>query len=187
MRPRTQKTDTADALITDDPDALDYAKSLSSSQSTVGLGPRLRVDIANTLARVSYRARLSDLPASLCDAFAHDAVKVDARGGSNLVRAAEAAGAIYRSTDDEHDVSSFPFTPHRRVAYSRGDKTSQDLAERIVALAGMDTTSSADARAIFRAIPGLWKGTRTVGLDPTSFSASADNGEELAYIVPLSW
>ena len=76
--------------------------------------------------------------------------------------------------------------PQPRLLFAFDDPTARGLAERIVALAAMDTTAAGDARAIVRAIPAR-PGMRAVGVSPEEFGQKLLAGAEAAFLCPLSW
>jgi len=180
----------ADAMITDDPAAIDYARDRHAARNTT-MTP-LAWDRAYVLLSTSRSAVIDSgghtpgLPMTVCDALAHDAVAVDARGGSTIVVRADAASTRrMRSFDDETPRGAGD--PVHRVLYVNTDPTARALAERIVALAAMDTASSTGAGALVRAVPGAGPELRAAGVDAARFTTSVAAGDEFAYVLPLSW
>ncbi len=168
----------ADAIITDEPGAVDYARS----RPHTALAP-LAWDRVYVL--ISRERGDPVLPEALCDALARDVVRVDARGGTRLLIESEAAcnsrwaldGAAYRDGEPK---------PEARLVFASNDLTARALAERIVALATMDT-SLTDARAIARALPGARPGLRAVGVAPEVFETTLQHGKEVGYVMSFSW
>jgi len=178
----------ADAMITDDPAVIDYARA----KPHVTLAPlawdRAYVLLSTTRSRnIDHGAGVADLPRTVCDALARDAVHVDARGGGSLVVDAVAASTKRVIVDFGGEAAAGPFNPIHRVLFVAGDPTSRGLAERIVALAAMDTSLSGEARAIVRAMPGAAPDLRAASVDVGHFESSLREGSEFAYILPLSW
>ena len=76
----------------------------------------------------------------------------------------------------------------KKILVISNDPAARSLAERIVALAAMDTAASADARAIVRAVPDA--ALRPMRVEPTQasdFQSRLRSGSEFAYIDALSW
>lgn len=178
----------ADAMITDDPAVIDYARA----RTHVTLAPlawdRAYVLLSTTRSRAfDHGTRVMELPRTMCEALARDAVHVDARGGSSLVVDAEAAATSGVIVDFIGEAASGPSNPVHRVMFAAGDPTSRGLAERIVALAATDTSASSEARAVVRAMPGATPDLRAMSVDADHFESSLREGSEFAYLLPLSW
>jgi hypothetical protein len=141
----------ADAMITDDPTAIDYARERHAA-----IAP-LEWDRAYVLI-APMRGSVTDLPRHVCDALARDAVAIDSRGGSNILDESRNACAMHISDIALGILSS------SQLFFDGGDPTARSLAERIVALAAMDTASSAEARAIRAAVPEFGPSLRAVAL-----------------------
>jgi hypothetical protein len=177
----------ADAMITDDPTAIEYARSRPNSFLLPLAWDRAYVLLSRERAlRIAAGATVASLPASLRDALARDAVRTDARGESTIVANLEGAYEVarpgHREVPEEH---RFPATP--RVVYPANDATARGLAERIVALAAMDPLEVPDAGAILRAIPGAIANARAAGVESEQFTKLLMGGQDLAYVLPLSW
>lgn len=177
----------ADAMITDDPAVLDYARD-KGRIAPVPLpwdGVYVLLSTSRSLA-IDKGTSVASIPASVCNSLAKDAVGVDARGSSMLVKDAE---AICQPQLVAHiaDGGYGSFGSNRRVVFDSSDPTSRSLAERLVSLAAMDTTASAQARAIVRAIPGASAGMRAAGIEPTRFEPQLRTGNEFAYVTRWSW
>lgn len=168
----------ADAMITDDADVIDYA-----SGSHAMIFPLAWDHVYALLAQRYGQA----LPESLCEALARDVVRKDARAGSSLLVDANRACGIRVAVDNASNRGMLLPNPEPRLVVPSDDETARLLGERIVALAAMDTTLSPDSKAVLRAIPGASIGLRLAGLKPGEFASALKSGRDLAYIVPLSW
>jgi hypothetical protein len=167
----------ADAMITDDSAVIDYAHTKAHAD----LIP-LAWDKAYILMAPPPHF-LTPIPRSLCDELAKNVAPVDARGGSGLLAASPPCGGSgWETTRQGGD-----FKLAARVFYLSTDMTSRALAERLVALASMDTVSSAEARALSRSVPEMKSGTRAVGLNQLEFEQALRDGNDVAYVVALSW
>jgi hypothetical protein len=178
----------ADAMITDDPTVIDYVRSKPHATLAPLAWDRAYVLLSTTRSQyIDHGAGVMDLPRTVCDALARDAVHVDARGGSSLVVDAVAATTKRVIVDFGGEAAAGPFNPIHRVLFVAGDPTGRGLAERIVALAAMDTSTSSEAKAVVRAMPGAAPDLRATGVDADHFDSSLNKGDEFAYLLPLSW
>ncbi len=174
----------ADAMITDDPAVIDYARSktkvpvpLPWDRAYVLIDP-VRVETVATGGVVA------DLPASLCDALARDAVAVDSRGGSIILTESWKLAPL---RVEDHEATTHA-SAGNQIVFVADDPTARGLAERIVALAAMDTSTSAEARAVGRAIPGITSGAKAVGVRSGQFAGRLQTTPGSAtFVVALSW
>jgi len=174
----------ADALISDDPTVIEYA----ATRSQVAFAP-LAYDHAYFLLSPS-RALLSasgqyppPLRLALKDDLALNVVSKDARR------------CMFFPTrwDCDFEPADFPSRQptdlldlQPRMVYRAGDTVARDLAGRLVALAAMDTTSSADARTLRQVVRELKPGVRAYGARNDEFAALLADGRDAAYIISLS-
>ncbi|HKW14426.1 MAG TPA: hypothetical protein VJS69_08075 [Candidatus Krumholzibacteria bacterium] len=179
----------ADAMITDDPAVIDYAQGRRQNavvplawDNTYVLLSRQR---CARMLGVDGQA-LPVISAATCDALARDAVTIDARGGSALLTEGDPHGCGAWAIDPALFGDRTP--PKAVVMFATEDLTSRELAERIVALAAMDTMKSADARNIRRAIPDAVPGMRAVPVSADELAVSAERfeGKEAIYILCVS-
>jgi hypothetical protein len=175
----------ADGMITDDPAVIDYART----KPHVVVAPLawdrayILVDPVRVEAVLAGRS-VTDLPQTLLDALARDAVPVDSRGGTRILSESWKAAPVSIATDDlvTHVSSS------NQVLFVADDPTARALAERIVALAGTDTSTSAEARAVSSAMPGAAPGLRALGMRPDQFAKRFySDPADASYVVSLSW
>jgi Bacterial extracellular solute-binding proteins, family 5 Middle len=177
----------ADAMITDDPAVIEYARSLSHTSLSALGWDRAYVLLSRSRAiKLAQREQVETLPPSLRHALARDAVPVDARGGSSLLRDAEAASfvpvpVVYQSP------APAPGRLAPRIVYAAADPTARGLAERIVALMATNPASSPDARAVALAVPGASSRVRAVGVDTAEFELCLSRGQDFGYVFPFSW
>lgn len=174
----------ADAMISDDASLIDYARTKPAATLIPLAWDQAYVLIDPVRARyAAWGDKITELPQALLDALARDAIPGDARGGSSILTRSWNA-PIPRVGDDMYRGGS----PSNRVLFVAGDPTARSLAERIVALADMDTNSSADARAVKKAMPGTTPGMRAVGMPVEDFDkALLSYTQNSCYVVPLSW
>jgi len=167
----------ADAMITDDPAAIDYARERHTTMAP------LAWDRAYVLV-APMRGSAAELPQRVCDALARDAVRIDSRGGSNILNASQSACAM--SDSDMEALGSFSKS---QLFFDSDDTTARSLAERIVALAAMDTASSEEARAIRAAVPGFGPSLRAIALKRPAASERAPFPQLAVanYVRSLSW
>jgi hypothetical protein len=167
----------ADAVITDNPTAIDYAHT----KPHAAIFP-LAWDNAYFLMSPSLRF-LAPIPRSLSDELAKNVVAIDSRGGSGILAASPPCG----QSGWDVTMRGGDFKPAAHVFYLSTDPTSRALAERLVALASMDTVSSADARTLLHSVPDMKNATRAVGLTRPELEQALRNGSDVAYLVALSW
>lgn len=172
----------ADAMITDDPSVLDYARTKKHVAVMPMAWDKAYVLIDPRRAGMDISRSAPDLPRAVCDGFARDAVAVDARGGSDILTEAERASPLPASTK----ITWRSYTS-KQVLFDSSDPTARALAERIVALAAMDTSTSAEARALRRAMPEASNDMRTTGLRQEEFAKRFKSPGDAGYVVPLSW
>ncbi|HEX6789719.1 MAG TPA: hypothetical protein VF247_00285 [Candidatus Krumholzibacteria bacterium] len=178
---------TADAMITDDPAAIEYARA----KKNVTMAP-LAWDLVYVVISRERNMAYDDgiraplLSAATCAALARDAVQKEARGGSSLLADGEHAGCKQVSTYARQSVM---VASQKRVAFAVDDATARSLAERLVALAAMDTTTSSEARDVVRALPGSGRSLRATGIPSHEMDRrmAQSSGEESAYVTSLSW
>ena len=179
-----------DAIITDEPTALEYARERSHGSFAPLAWDKayLLISKSRPLA-ISRLEPTASLSRDFCNSLAKDAVDIDARGGSSIVEESEAAYMIRRSitVDYPEGKAPGPYRPVPEVVYSRDDPIAGSLAERIVAVAARDTASSIESRTIARALPGANTNMRAIGLAPLQFAIAVNEGRSLAYVLPLSW
>jgi hypothetical protein len=181
----------ADAIITDHGEVIDYARSRPHTAIAPLPWERAYILVSGSRSRqLREGTQADDLPASVCDALAKDAVNVDARGGSAFLNVSQAAFPIGMKCESIHAADappgSLPELSHRLV-YVNGDVTARSLAERIVALAAMDTASAPQARALARAVPNVTSGLRAVGVSAAEMSMALRKEEEFGYVLSFSW
>jgi hypothetical protein len=174
----------ADAMITDDPAVFDYAPGRVHTAPVPLTWDRAYVLVDPVrIERASSGRTLPPLPRGVCDALARDAVSVDARGGSSIFSDAWNAAPLRMSIDG----APWHATPGSQVVFASADPVARALAERIVALAAMDTSTSTDARALRRAMPGAGPGLRATGMTREMFLAQLHDGPNDNLVLPLSW
>jgi hypothetical protein len=178
----------ADAMVTDDPTAIEYARTNRRGALTPLAWDQVYVLLSTTRAtRLRNNEHVEAMLRATTDGLARDAVRVDARGGSSLFVDSERAQRIQVAS------AGFPVLPgvvqHDKLVVVRSNSaTARSLAERIVALAAMDTSKSADARTIVRAMPdaGL-RPLRVVASSAAEFESSLKSGAQFAYVDVVSW
>jgi hypothetical protein len=174
----------ADAMITDDPAVFDYAPARTHSAPIPLTWDRAYVLVDPVrIERAAGGGVVTALPRGVCDALARDAVSVDARGGSSIFADAWNAAPLRMSVDG----APWHASPSSQVVFASADPVARALAERIVALAAMDTSTSTDARALRRAMPGAGPGLRATGMTRDMFLAHVHDGPNDNLVLPLSW
>lgn len=182
-----------DVMVTADRAVIDYAAG-RPRLATIAL-PWDRTYVLLSTSRVKELRWGGELPAvspDLAERLAQDAVRGDARGHQSPSWWDD----LYRCGNLSADVSWFPPVPRgadapsgsRRILYDRNDGVARDLAERIVALAGTDTSVSAGAAEIFAAVPGLGGGASGIvaeGISKSELNRSLRDGDDFAYIVSI--
>jgi hypothetical protein len=174
----------ADAMITDDPAVLDYATTRAHTALVPLTWDRAYVLVDPVrMERTASGGTVTALPRAVCDALARDAVPVDARGGSSIFSDAWNAAPLRMTIDG----APWRATPGSQLAFVSADPIARALAERIVALAAMDTSTSTDARALRRAMPGAGPALRATGMPRELFLAHLHDGPNDNFVLPLSW
>jgi hypothetical protein len=165
----------ADLLLTRDPAALDYARTLPQFQ-TVPLA-WLRTHVLLTPGRSGPSAPLSE-PAR--QALADDAVRGEARGAREPLR--------WQMVRDCHVLPSPPrgqTSPAPRIVYDANDAAARDLAERFVGL----VRASGPAATLFldALLPDRPRRTyeRAIGLTGNAWAQAIRLGGDAGYIVPV--
>jgi len=155
-----------DVLVTRDPAVRRYA------EGRIGWTP---VPLAwDRVYGLVSPARTRDTPVTQLDeashtALARDAVRADARVPESDAWWAERVCPPHRPI-------ALVASPLRRVAFPRDDPVARDLADRLVARADAELT----------ALTGISSaGTRSIALDPTTWSATLRSGTELALVLSL--
>ena len=188
--------DTIDVVLTADPTVIDYAESHPRLVTVA-----LPWDKTYALLSVSRAQRIRQgrsvaaIPPGLLDGLARDAVRGDARGHQPPSWWDELPGygappvPGSNSRFEQSGVRESSASPdYRRIVYDASDPVARGLAERIAALAAVDTTRSPEAAAIARAVPGFLdpaQETIAEGLAERDFEQSLRRGDEFAYIVSL--
>jgi hypothetical protein len=157
--PRDQLDRDVDAVETDDPDVLDYARR-RADRTIVPLPWSRSYLLLLAAPWPAFASVIGADSAGFRQALARDAVHADARG---------AAGPPWWNAARGCGPPGAP-SPARRssaVVYPLGERTARALAERIVALA---------------AEPGI----AARGLDAVALAAALRAGSERAYVLPVS-
>lgn len=178
----------ADALITDDPDVIDYARTnpglVLASLPWDAVYAVLSVSRLTTY--IDECRSIPHLSTDVCDKLALDAVHMDARGNSEFFR--ESQQAVSRVPDTIRDARLPHITTESRIVYDKSDATARALTERLVALAANDPASSSDARNVAEAFPGIDKTTpRATGLTESAMNERLRNPSDFAYVLRFSW
>lgn len=181
-----------DALITADPDVIDYARGRPQLK-TVSL-PWDKTYVLLSNSRVSeLRGGESPPPLSseLLDALAVDAVRSDARGCEMPF--------WWRDVEDCSNlsvpfasISHGPLASHPsamgRIVYDESDPVARGLAERIVALASGNTSGTSESAEIAAALPLPRGGSVRIvaeGMSSNELALSLRMGNDVAYILSL--
>lgn len=182
-----------DVVVTSDPAVLEYARGRPQLETAPLAWEWTYVLIAPT--RVRQFGRLDPPPLlspQFLDEIARDAVREDARGhrgpawwnDPDLRAAAAAAPPV--SSSPQRRIPIAPGVPC--IAYDRLDRTARELAERIVALAGVTEPNSSPAAELHAAVPGLASpyAPRTAeGIPAEDLESRIRTGADFAYIVKL--
>jgi hypothetical protein len=179
-----------DAMVTTDRAVIEYAQT--RPHLSTGALPWDRTYVLLSTARAAALRsgeQTGEISPELCDGLAADAVRNDARG--------HAAPFWWRELDDCVDLrpphTSMLDAPRganantsRRILFHREDETARDIAERIVALAALESgPSAANLKA---AIPGLAGGPAGLvaeGVSEESMALSLRGGDDFAYVLAV--
>jgi hypothetical protein len=186
----------ADLMVTSDPAVLAYADSRPQMSTTPLAWNQTYVLLSRSRASaIRTGETLRAVSPHLSNDLANDAVRADARPcsppdwwidvgdcfdsfatpGDNFVPV--------ESSGDTHSPVSL------RVIYDLNDPTARDLAERIVALAAAGPGASAEAEAVYSALPGLaWDSGQTLitaEVSSEEFERSLHDGDDVAYILSV--
>ncbi|HUV37762.1 MAG TPA: ABC transporter substrate-binding protein [Patescibacteria group bacterium] len=182
-----------DLLVTADQAVIEYAAGQPQFDA-VPL-PYDRAYILCAPSRVSGRASggaPATIPPALSNELARDAVRGDARGceppywWNDLGDCGEVSPAVPWRPRVLNDA--YPPDAERRILFDLTDTVARGLAERIVALAAARTDASADAAALFSALPGLHggeSGLRAEGVSERALGESLLDGGDFAYVVSV--
>jgi hypothetical protein len=178
--------ETADAMITSDPDVIDYART--RRRFSIEALPWDRTYVFLSTERVRQLREGTDPPSvrdDVREALAADAVRVEARGHQGTSWWEE-AGDCRGDSPSSTPLLDFPHEPLTqelpRVVYDATDPVARGLAERIVALsaAGGKGAPFAPVDSGFAPRPVV-----ATGLDPRELSRSLRYGNDFAYILAL--
>lgn len=180
-----------DMMVLDDAVAVGYARSQGLER--VELSPAVAyVWLSPSRADAIHRGgQLPMIPLSALQAMVRDAVTTanaqpleesDPRWTRSLAcstaadRFVPVPGYIVLPTDRRT----------HRIAYDKRDPMSRDIVERIIALAGGDTSSS-QTLALLSALPGILKPAPPValGIDQIALAENLRHGNEFAYVVAV--
>jgi len=181
--------ETADAMVTDDPEVIDYART--RQRFSVAAMPWDETYVFLSTSRLQEIRDGGDPPrvsADVCAGLAADAVRVEARGhaGPAWWEDIGDCGVSIVPWNLSSPLLEFPRDAARsgatRIVYEAGDPVARDLAERLVALAAGESAAS-----IFAPVRS-GSGEVTVvaaGLDRRELSRSLRFGNDFAYVVAL--
>ncbi|MEW5915209.1 MAG: hypothetical protein AB1762_02335, partial [Gemmatimonadota bacterium] len=165
-----------DLLVTADPTVVSYAARRNEYQSLQLPWDHTYVVLAteNTApdANNNFRLTLAELVA--------DAVRADSRIPERPFWWEVTDQCPVVATASRHGSRS------SRVVYPSDDRVAQDLAERLVALAGSRSARGVDS--VLNAVPGLLRdGDRVTAaaIAPRAFAEALRAGGDLAYVLPL--
>jgi hypothetical protein len=169
-----------DVLMTSAPAVLEYAATrpdfiaapLPWDRTYVLLSP-MRVEPDTTPAGSAFRA-----------ALARDAVRAQARASVGPYWWDDTSACTEAMTARSTPTS----VGMRRIVYPRGDRVARDLADRLVALAALDSSSAPRAAMLASLVPGIAaRDARVIaaGLPPAEFTAELGKGRDLAYVLPV--
>jgi hypothetical protein len=176
----------ADAMISDDPSVVEYARDRSLAAMPLAWDQAYVFVSGSRYCALPETSPPGELPVALSDELARDAVSVDARGGSSILSAPRSVSFL-RMGGSELPRRVTMKELSRRIVYVSEDKTARGLAERLVAIAAMDTTKAPKASALARAIPELGPDVRASGLSPSQFQFALGKHLEFGYVLSLSW
>jgi hypothetical protein len=181
-----------DALITADPDVIDYAR-VRPRLETVAL-PWDKTYVLLSGSRVSGHGNGGSPPsfsAETLDGLATDAVRSDARGCETPFwwQEVDDCGqlSVPFATLSEAPAASHPLGMGR-IVYEANDPVARDLAERIVALASGNTAENSDAAEVAAVLSLPRGGMVTIvaeGLSSRELASSLRMGNNIAYVLSL--
>ncbi|HEX6964772.1 MAG TPA: ABC transporter substrate-binding protein [Gemmatimonadaceae bacterium] len=169
-----------DVLRTNAPAVLDYAATRQDFSSSPL--PWDRTYVLLSPARDGLSGVHAD--STFRDALARDAVRGDARGSEGPYWWDDTSACTEAMTARSTPTS----VGMRRIVYPRGDRVARDLADRLVALAALDSSSAPRAAMLASLVPGIAaRDARVIaaGLPPAEFTAELGRGRDLAYVLPV--
>jgi len=167
----------ADLLLSDDPEARDYAATLAGFTVLPLPWDRVYV-IAVPTAPDTLGPALSD---QLRSGLARDAVRVDARASSGDYWWAAREGCTASAARAPAPRSR---TAPPQIVFRRGDPVAQALAERLVAVAGADASEHTGDVAAARAIVGS-KMVVVHGVSDAELTSALQSGADAGYVLSL--
>ncbi len=164
----------SDLMLTRDPAALEYARTLPHFQTIALAWQRTHVLLTPDRPRASIT-----LTTEARQTFADDAVRGEARG---------ARAPFWWQTIGGCDVLPSPSrgrtSPAPRIVYGAGDQASRDLSERLVALGR--TPDSAAATALAALVPDRTRtDERAVGMTGNALAQALRLGADAGYVVSI--
>lgn len=182
-----------DMMVTSDPSVIDYARNQPKFETAALDWDRTYVFISTSRLRELLRG--SDFDAvfpELSQELARDAVRSEARGFRPPAWWDEIDGCegLEGTPPGEARVLPNPDANEglQRVLYEADDPVSQNIAERIIALAMTDPNASPAAAALIAAVPDLGEDTEGLiaqGLTENELAERLRAGSDFAYIIAL--
>jgi hypothetical protein len=183
-----------DVMLTSDPAVIDYAAT-RPPLTTIPLpwGKTYLLLSTSRIRMLRSGGKVGTLSTPHRERLARDAVRAEARGClpyqwfDNLRDCPRLAGVIPHLPRFRLYYSDA--TDTRRVLYNINDPTARDLAERVVALAVADTTTSEQAASLASAVPFLRDRNSPLiadGVTENQLRSSLRYGEDFAYIISIS-
>jgi hypothetical protein len=182
-----------DMMITSDPAVMEYARSRPRLRTIALEWDRtyllLSTSRVQELRLGKSIVRLSD---EIADRIAQYAIRGEARGyrPKSWWNRLRNCGVL---SGDEQEIPPLPMGSYaisgfRRILYDSEDPISRGLAERIVALAATDPSTSPEAEALSDAVPMLvGSAHRTIaeGVTPDDITSSLRDGDDFAYVISV--
>ena len=180
----------ADLMIASDPSVTSYAAARPELRAVALPWNTTYVLLVPRRAASSPPALASQSPSAadtLRAALARDAVRADARAATPPYWWREARRCALEIRGSRTDALQQPAAPYSagRIVYRNDDPVARQLAQRLVALAGMSASNTSSALAALA--PGLVVAAPLVaeGLDASHFAAALSAGQALSYVVAL--
>ncbi len=182
-----------DMMITADPDVIEYARSHPGLRTLPLEWDRTYVLLSTSrVQEIRLGKSVGQLSEEIADGIAQYAIRGEARGyrpkswWNHLRSCGELAGEEREVTP--MPMGSYAISGFRRILYESNDPVSRGLAERIVALATTDPSTSPEAEALAGVVPMLiGSAHRTIaeGVTQDEIASSLRDGDDFAYIISL--
>jgi hypothetical protein len=180
-------------MVTTNPDVIEYAAAQPELTATALPWDRTYVLLSTSrVEEIFWNGTAAEISSDLFEEMARDAIRSEARSHQspswwdNVGQCEDLSSAVPGLPPVPR--GAYSLAGSRRVLFDSNDPVARGLAERIVALASTDPSTSPEAAAITAAVPRLMihaAGVIAEGVTRGELNMSLKDGEDFAYVISV--